>query len=173
MADRLVVIDLQEGFRAPSTVNIIPQVHELIQGFGRDVTLCQFYSEAGDKFDKLMNWRLFEHTQQQAFMHELQVPMHYDLLRHKTHDLTANLLAEPYGAGVKRWFLAGIYTEIAIMMTSSGMFDKDIPCYIITDAIATPRPEYHEWAIKIMSRLLPKKYLITSDEALAMIAGDK
>jgi nicotinamidase-related amidase len=171
--DRLVVIDLQEGFRAPSTANVIPQAHELMRGFGANTTLCQFYSEAGDKFDKLMNWRLFENPKLQAFMHEMQLPKQYDLLRHKTHDLTDKLLAEPYGKNVERWFLAGIYTEIAIMMTSSGMFDRDIPCYVITDAIGTPRPEYQEWALKIMGRLLPKKYLITTDEALAMIASEK
>ena len=171
MNDVLVIVDMQEGFRGPDALSVVPRVNRLAAAFNT-VIHCEFYSEPGDRYARRLNWTLFEKAGQQEPLPELKLPRNHTTIRHNTYDISAELLAAA-PAKPRRWFLCGVYTNICIQLTALKLFDADEDVFIVENACASLHGQaQHELAIHLLSRSIEKANIISTQSAINLTEGN-
>lgn len=107
MTDVLVIVDMQEGFRAPESEAIIPRIKRVCEQFSQ-VVYTRFVNTKDSPFRKLLGWDGLSNQKAQEIMREFS--SRNTIVRH-----TYSVLAPEMQAvlrGVSRVYIAGIYTDV-------------------------------------------------------------
>lgn len=176
--DLLVVVDMQEVFREPSSGWFAPGVDGLVgpverleAGFGERVCFTRFVVPAephGSWADYYRRWP-FVTGPDAAPLLELMDP--WRGRRPSTLDLPtfskwgAELAAARGSSGAL--VLCGTATDNCVLATALGAVDAGVPVRVVADACAGPSLEAHARALALLAALAPQVVLTSVAEELA------
>lgn len=160
----LLVIDMQEGFRYPETVKIIPKINKLITKFNGEIVFLQFINKKESLFEKQLNWQKFQNKNDQEIFKELKNEK-FKKYKHSTYSvLTKEILKLIKN---KEIYICGIYTDVTIIKTAMDLFDLNKKCIIIEDACAGQfKKSLHQSAIKSLTHIIGKPQIKKVNEVV-------
>lgn len=177
MQQKLVVIDMQEIFRAPDSewaVGGYPdaarRIQQLAPAFQGHVIWTQFIrdpDEAGSWHDYYQRWAGCRLAPDAA-------PWQITLDRQASDPVLALPTFSKWGAGLARLtrdcdalVVCGVATDCCVLSTVLGAADAGKSVTVVSDACAGITPEAHQQALSLMALLSPMVTLRTTAEVLS------
>ena len=166
MGDLLLIIDMQEGFRAKESEKILPNILKLKKEFRGKIVFSKFINKKNSLFEKQLNWTKFQNKKEKKIFLELQFPNNKEIKHQKYTVLNNNLKNFIKKNKITRIYLTGIYTDVCIIKTAMDLFDKNIKTFVIKNACGSPHgKKNHNFAIDSLKHILGKKHIISTKEA--------
>ncbi|WP_406276881.1 cysteine hydrolase [Nocardia sp. NBC_00881] len=179
----LMVVDVQNGFLAPSCAHIVPVVADLVDRWlktAAPVVFTRYFNYRGSPFERLLGWsRMLDAPDTDIVAdleHHTRDPRIHVLDKTSYTALTPQATTLITDLNVTDIYLAGIATDACIFKTAWDVFEAGLTPWVITDACTSnaskhPPQQVHESALLHMSRLLGAGQLISSCRALETISG--
>ena len=164
----LVFIDLQEGFRSVELLSILPKIKQLIINFNGIKVYSFFENEINSQFEQILQWKKFQKDSDQKLIKELTgYPFRH--FKHKGYTvLTDELLQHIQEQKISTLYLAGIYTDVAIVKTAMDAFDKNIKVKIIGDACTSLHGKNaHKQAIDSLKHIIGRQNIVQTKELVS------
>lgn len=174
-ATRLVVVDMQEAFRAPGSQWSVPRyagaqdhVAELAERFRGRTVWTRFVrdpAEEGAWSDYYDRWSTFR-VEQESPVWDLTLPVGDDpVLTLPTFSKWGPHLTDLVGVD-SRLVVCGVATDCCVLSTVLGAVDAGRSVTVVTDACAGATDEAHDQALALMGLLSPMVTLATTAEVL-------
>lgn len=166
MANLLLVIDLQEGWRhKTATEQTMLDTVILCKGFPGDVVHCCFRNNPASLFHTQLHWHDFvtsPHTDQIPEIAELDLPLYWRE--------TYSCLTPEISKLIKKYdhiYIAGVFTDISVAVTAMEIFDLGITVSVVGDCVATLHGEdVQRAAMRSLSHAIGYRYIVTAKSLL-------
>ncbi len=166
MSTLLLVIDLQAGWRhKTATEQAMLDTVKLCKRFSSDVIHCCFRNNPTSLFYSQLRWHGFTtspDTDQIPEIAALKLPVYWrETYSCLTPEITA--LIKHYS----HIYIAGVFTDISVLMTAMAIFDLGIPVSVVGDCIATLHGEdVHRAAMRSLSHAIGYRHIVTAQSLM-------
>lgn len=165
MTTVLIIIDVQAGFITPATAHIASAVEDLQDRFDT-VIITKFVNPEGSAQRRLIDWYQFAPGSPDT---ELAFTPTADatIIEKRSYSCVDAAFVERLGAlGTIDVHLCGIATDNCILVTAVDLFEAGLRPVVLADYCASHGgPEYHDWGLKILTRLIGPRQVVAGREA--------
>jgi nicotinamidase-related amidase len=162
MSTLLLVIDLQVGWRhKTATEEVMLDTASLCKQFTGDVIHCCFRNNPDSLFYTQLHWSEFTgppDTDQIPEIAKLNLPLYWRE--------TYSCLTPEITQLIKKYdhiYIAGVFTDISVLMTAMAIFDLNIPVSVVGDCVATLHGEdVHQAAMRSLSHAIGYRHIVTA-----------
>jgi len=166
----LLVVDVQKGFVTPQSQHVVRPLENLQYEFDY-VIFTKFYNPDPSPFRKILG---YDRMAPKSGETELALQPREDAVvinRPLYSSVTEPLLVRLKTWGLREVFIAGIATEACVLKTVADLFELNIRPWVLEDLCASDEgPEFHNAAIKVMSKMIGPQHIITSTGPEASVA---
>ena len=157
MADLLIIIDMQEGFRCALLEQIIPNVKQLIERFNGKIIFSCFENQKRSMFETSLKWKSFQNKKERAILDEFK-KYGFPLYWHTSYTiLNKELLDYINENNFNNIYLSGIYTDICIIKTVMDGFDSGLKMKVVADCcISLHSEKHHKMAMDSIGHIIGK-----------------
>jgi nicotinamidase-related amidase len=167
MTTLLIIIDVQAGFITPATANI-PQAVESLQDRFDTVIITKFVNPEGSAQRRLIDWCQFapgSPDTELAFTPKAGATI---IEKRSYSAIDAAFLERLDALGAKDVHLCGIATDNCVLVTAVDLFEAGLRPVVLADYCASHGgPEYHDWGLKILTRLIGPRQVVAGRDAPA------
>ena len=165
MANLLLMIDMQEGFRHTESETILPNLLKLKNSFKGKIVFSKFINNKNSLFEKQLDWTKFQNKNDKKLFSELQTSNNIEL-EHDTYTVLNKELKEFISKNkIAKVYLCGVYTDVCIIKTAMDLFDDEIETFVIEDACNSLHgKKNHDSAIDSLRHILGKKKILPTDD---------
>jgi len=162
MSALLLVIDLQTGWRhKTATEQVMLDTVALCKQFDGDVIHCCFRNNPDSLFHTQLHWSGFvgsPDTDQIPEIAQLELPVYW---RETYSCLTPEVL--PLLKRYDHVYIAGVFTDISVLVTATEIFDLGIPVSVVGDCVATLHGEdVHAAAMRSLSHAIGYRHIVSA-----------
>lgn len=167
MANLLLIVDMQEGFRYRGNVKLTPKINRLIEKFRGDKAFCCFADKKGSKFERDLKWSKFQKASSQKLLKEVN-RSGLRTFRHSGYSiLTKELLSFISRSKPSGIYLCGIYSNVSISKAALDLFDRGIDVKVVADATASDNGKAgHTHALTTLVHALGRKNVVKTSEVV-------
>jgi len=163
MANLLLVIDLQKGWRhKTATEEVMLDTVALCKRFDGDVIHCCFRNNPASLFHTQLYWPGFAgppDIDQIPEIAKLKLPIYWRT--------TYSCLTPEITTLIKKYdhiYIAGVFTDISVLMTAMAIFDLNIPISVVGDCVATLHGEdVHQAAMRSLSHAIGWRHIVAAE----------
>ena len=152
----LLIVDVQAGFVNDHTRHILPSV-EALQARYDHVYATRFINAQDSPYREWMNWGRFGAESPDI---ELAFAARADTVvfdKHTYSSVDEQLLAELRRRGIEEVHVCGIDTDVCVTQSAVDLFEAGVrPVVLAASCASHGGPEYHEYALRILRRLIGK-----------------
>jgi nicotinamidase-related amidase len=161
---KLVVVDMQEGFRYQELEAIIAEIRLAMDIFAGSVLFAKFINREDSLFHTQLNWEKMRDSSDTKLFSQFK-DYEDSSFEHYTYSiLNDDLRAIIEREGISRIYLAGVYTDVSIIGSAMDLFDEGIETFVISDACASLHGNRnHETAIESLTHILGDDHIISTD----------
>lgn len=172
--DLLMIIDMQEGFRYLESEKIIDNIKHLHSVFSI-IAMTKFIDRPGSIFEKQLNWTTLQSEEKQKLMSEF-VNIKANVFNHTTYNpLTEDFRTFVIERGIDRVFIAGIYTDVSVLVSAMLLFDMGLEVFVVKDACNSVHKNQvnnlHMSAIESLTHVLGKDHVVETKGVISLV-GD-
>ena len=156
----LLIIDVQVGFVNDATRHILPKVEALQEQYSH-VYATRFINAEGSPYRRLLGWHRF-------YSDSDDVPLAFEPVdgvvvidKHVYTCVTPAFLKDLRGKGIEEVAICGIDTDACVATCAVDLFENGFRPILLSEACASHAgAEYHEAAIRILTRLIGKNQIV-------------
>ena len=156
----LLIIDVQVGFVNDATRHILPKV-EALQKQYKHVYATRFINAEGSPYRTLLGWHRFYES-------SADVPLAFEPVdgvevidKHVYTCVTPAFLDDLRSKGIDEVAICGIDTDACVATCAVDLFENGFRPILLSEACASHAgAEYHEAAIRILTRLIGKNQIV-------------
>lgn len=154
----LLVVDVQSGFICPPTAPIPAAVRAFCdkRSFDHRVFTRFINPGAGGSFIEILGWPHLQDESEISLAPEVADLPTLVIDKHAYSPFVDTKLEDRLrNLGVHEVYLCGIDTDICVLTTAVGLFDRGFRPMVIADlSMSCAGPEFHEAAIKLLPRYI-------------------
>ena len=156
----LLIIDVQVGFINDATRHILPKVEALQKQYAH-VYATRFINAEGSPYRILLGWHRFYES-------SADVPLAFEPVdgvevidKHVYTCVTPAFLDDLRSKGIEEVAICGIDTDACVATCAVDLFENGFRPILLSEACASHAgAEFHEAAIRILTRLIGKSQII-------------
>lgn len=168
-------VDIQVGFLNSFTHQIPERVEEFLNLVPFDlVVFTQFINLTNGPFADILNWRKLQHSPETDLAPELRGIGSVVLDKHIYTPDHAAISTLMFRYGIRDAYVAGIDTDVCVLMTATLLFQMGIHTRVLADlSMSHGGPEYHDAALTILPRIIGGENVILDSEAFFGLANPR
>lgn len=163
----LLVVGVQTGYMSAATAGLPAKIRGFCETnqFEHRIFTRFVNPGAGSPFVEILNWKGLQQNAEIALVPEL---VDLPTLVIDQHGYSPFLDSKLENAlrerEVREVLVCGIDTDICVLATASGLFDRGFHPIVATDlSMSTWGSEYHEWALRILSRKIGSDNVVNTN----------
>ncbi len=169
MAEMLLVIDMQGGFRSVASEAIVENILALRRSFQGEVVFSKFINRNGSLFEKQLGWTGLQTKHDRALFSELEAPGNIEMEHDSYTVLTDVLIRFIREKNITTFYLCGIYTDVCVLKTAMDLFDRGYSVFVIADACSSFHGEqHHNSAIESLRHIIGEQHVLSTADIVAL-----
>ena len=156
----LLIVDVQVGFVNDATRHILPKVEALQKQYAH-VYATRFINAEGSPYRRLLDWHRFYESSD-------DVPLAFEpadgvvVIDKQVYTcVTPSFLEDLHSKGIEEVAICGIDTDACVSACAVDLFENGFRPVLLSEACASHAgAEYHEAAIRILTRLIGKNQIV-------------
>ena len=156
----LLIIDVQVGFVNDATRHILPIVEALQKQYPH-VYATRFINAEGSPYRRLLDWHRFYESSEDVPLAFEPVDSVTVIDKNVYTCVTPAFLDELRSKDIEEVAICGIDTDACVATCAVDLFENGFRPVLLSEACASHAgAEYHEAAIRILTRLIGKKQIV-------------
>ncbi|MGM5480382.1 MAG: isochorismatase family protein [Nanobdellota archaeon] len=165
MTSALLIIDMQEGFRAPESEAIIHSIKRLLGSFEGKMLFSAFENKRHSLFETQLHWLSFQQDDDKKIFSEFETQVKKTFTHSGYTVLTNELKDYLCQQNISKVYLAGVFTDVCVIKTAMDLFDSGIETFVIGDScMSLHGTEIHNGAILSLKKILGEDHVIASED---------
>lgn len=156
----LLIIDVQVGFVNGATRHVVPKVEALQKQYPH-VYATRFINAEGSPYRNLLDWHRFYESSDDVPLAFNPVDGVIVIDKHVYTCVTPAFLDDLRSKGIEEVAICGIDTDACVSACAVDLFENGIRPILLSEACASHAgAEYHEAALRILTRLIGKRQIV-------------
>ncbi|MBL7053733.1 cysteine hydrolase [Patescibacteria group bacterium] len=161
----LLIIDMQEGFRAIESEAILSNVLKLKKSFKGKIVLTKFINNKDSLFEKQLGCDKFQNTKERQLFLELQSTDNTEIEHSAYIILNEKLKDFIFNNKIKQVYLCGVYTDVCVIKTAMDLFDSNLETFVIKDACNSLHGQANnDLIIDSLKHIIGEKHIILTKD---------
>ncbi len=156
----MLIVDVQVGFVNDATRHILPQVEALQKQYAH-VYATRFINAEGSPYRRLLDWHRFYEASDDVPLAFRPVDGTIVIDKQVYTCVTSAFLEDLRSKGIEEVAICGIDTDACVATCAVDLFENGFRPILISKACASHAgAEYHEAALRILTRLIGKNQIV-------------
>lgn len=156
----LLIIDVQVGFVNGATRHVVPKVEALQKQYPH-VYATRFINAEGSPYRNLLDWHRFYESSDDVPLAFNPVDGVIVIDKQVYTCVTPAFLDDLRSKGIEEVAICGIDTDACVSACAVDLFENGIRPILLSEACASHAgAEYHEAALRILTRLIGKRQIV-------------